>query len=303
MEGWVRRAAGLVIVISLAAIIWAMPTKPLAEGLRHWSEGLGTGGVVFYLGAFVVFTIFSIPVWPLPFLAGALYGTLGGIAIASTSIAAAGTVTFWISRFLRRTWLRDYLEASPRMRALEKVVERSDWKAVAAIRFSHILTFGMQNYAFGLTQIGYRTFVVTTILATFPGTLLQVYLGHLGFSSVSAWRSEAAPEWQSWILRIGGLVVMAAAVLYIGHLWRTVYRNAVEQQLQKELEAQTATESDEGRWWTLVLLVLAMGFAGAAVWAVVQRDVLRGYVEQRLAASAAEISTHPGAKTTGRTSE
>jgi uncharacterized membrane protein YdjX (TVP38/TMEM64 family) len=285
------------MVISAGAILWAMPIQDLAELLQDWSRDLGYWGVAVYVGAFVLFTVFSTPVWPMPFIAGALFGTLAGTLIASTSIAIAASVTFWISRLLRRTWLRRYLEASPRMRALEKTVDKSDWKVVAAIRVSHMFTFGMQNYAFGLTQIGYRTFVVTTVLVTFPGTLLQVYLGHLGFSSVDAWQSTAAPQWQTWGMRIGGLIVVAAAVLYIGHLWRNVYRDAVEQQLRKELEAETARTADQTHWswWTLVLLVLAVGLASLAAWAVTDREAFRGYVKQALAVAPAVPRQRPAA--------
>lgn len=294
---WTRRAAAVVMVISVGAILWAMPILDLDELLQHWSQDLGYWGVAVYMAAFVISTVFSTPVWPLPFIAGALFGTLAGTLIASTSIGVAASVTFWISRFSRQTWLRACLEASPRMRALEKTIEKSDWKAVAAVRVSHMFTFGMQNYALGLTQVGYRTFVVTTVLVTFPGTLLQVYVGHLGFASVDAWQSKAAPQWQTWGMRIGGLIVVAAAVLYIGHLWRNVYRDAVEQQLRKELEAETARTTDQTRWswWTLVLLVLAVGLAGLAAWAVADREAFQGYVEQALVVAPAVPSQRPAA--------
>lgn len=284
---WAQRIAAVVIFISLLGLIWALPTKQIAEGLQRWTESLGYWGASVYLAAFVFFTVCSLPVWPMPFIAGALFGTLLGTALASLSIAVAATVTFWLSRFLRRTWLREHLEKSPRMRALEKTVEKSDWKAVAAIRVSHMLTFGMQNYAFGLTHIGFRTFVVTTVLVTFPGTLLQVYLGDLGFASVDAWRDESAPEWQAWAMRLGGLAVIAAAVIYIGHLWRTVYQQAVEQQLRKELESEEAKESATVHWsWsTVVLIVFATSFASIAVWAVADREAFRQFVMQLLAVS------------------
>ena len=68
MERWVRRAAGLVIAISLAIIVWAMPKKSHAEGLQHRSEGLGNAGAASQSrGRLSCSRSFS--VWPLPFLA------------------------------------------------------------------------------------------------------------------------------------------------------------------------------------------------------------------------------------------
>ncbi|MCA9116936.1 MAG: TVP38/TMEM64 family protein, partial [Planctomycetaceae bacterium] len=276
-------------LVATFGLIWAMPIRALAELLQDWSNEAGIWGPSLYLGAFVLFTLISLPVWPMPFVAGAVYGPWMGTALASFSCVLAAAVTFYVARLIGRTAIRQRLEASPRMRALERTIDQAKWKVVAAVRLSHFLTFGMQNYAFGLTSIPFRTFLVTTWLVTFPGIMLQVYLGDLGFASMESWQSDAALDWQKWGLRLGGLVAVVAAVSYIGYLGRTVYRDSVKETLEHAVEEEMSKQ--QGResvsWSVIALGSFALLFAAASLWAVIEHEALRQFVEQTLPAAAA----------------
>src|SRR5690606_14892721 len=138
-------------------------------------------------------------------------------------------------------------------------------------RLSHFLPFGMQNYAFGLTGIGFWTYAITTWAITLPGTFLQAYIGDLGFSSMESWQGTAAADWQVWGLRGLGLLAVASAVLYIGHLGRSVYREAVADELERAVEEETAAdERPHWSWPTLSLSVGGVLIAGLAAWSVIE---------------------------------
>ena len=284
IKTWIYQHAGLLRRISIVAIIasvlliaWAAPIVRIVRGLESRSRELGPWQPVVFVAAYTVFTIFSLPVWLMPFLAGGLFGTLWGTLVSSASCVISAAITFLIARYFRRTSLCKYLDASPRMRALEKTIAESDWKVIAALRLSHFLTFGLQNYALGLTEVRFRTFLLATWIVTLPGTLFQAYLGHLGFSSVDVWQDQSAADWQVWSMRLGGLVIIGAAVAYIGYLGRTVYRDALEAKLNERLKAE---ESDPARavswpWGVTVLAVFATLMLTLAVWTAFRRDVLR----------------------------
>lgn len=281
-----RRGSAAVAALSLLALAWALPTQALLEQLREWAEQRASGGLAAFAGVYLAFTICCLPVWPLPFLAGALFGTLTGAVVASGSCVLAAATTFGIARGLRQSVLRSYLERSPRVQALEQTIEEADWKSVAAVRVSHFLPFGVQNYAFGLTSIRFWTFALTTWLVTLPGTVLQVHLGHLGFTSLDAWRNESPGGWQQWAWRGVGLLVLAAAAAYIAWMGRSVYRRVVQAKLEARLH-DVERDACAGRAWpvgTLLLAGLCTVLLAAAVWSCANPERLRTGVERFLSA-------------------
>lgn len=283
---WLFRASMTVIVASAVAIIWALPVHEFALALRNWAESMGPWAAIVFAIAFVLMSVFSIPVWPMPFIAGAVLGTLGGWLTASISCTLGAAVNFGIARWIGRSRFREYLERSPRLRALEKTVASESWKVVAAVRLSHFLTFGMQNYAFGLTRIAFLPYILATWAVTLPGIFLQSYLGDLGFTSMESWQSQGATDWQSWSLRIGGLLAIAGAVAYLGYFMRRAYRDAIEEQLQHELEIETARDHRRAPSWpAFTAAVCAILLAGMAVWSVIERESIRRYVDRELTSS------------------
>lgn len=261
---WARRIAFSVLLVSVVVIARSLPVGEAALGLRTWSQSLGWAAPLVYIGVFLALTVLSLPTWPMPFLAGALFGTVWGTLIAVLSIALAASVTFAIARLLRQTWLRDWLERSPRLRVVEDSVKAGRWRVVAAIRLSHLLPFGMQNYALGLTSITFWTFLIPTSLVTLPGTLLQVHLGELGLLSVGEWREGHATDGLDWALRLGGLAVIAGAVGYLGFLIRQAFRNSVPPEVTEATERRRAAWG----WIDTVVVIAAVVMAGLAVWRV-----------------------------------
>jgi len=62
---------------------------------------------------------------------------------------------------------------------VDEAVAREGWKIVALTRLSPVFPFNLLNYAFGLTNVRVRDYVVASWAGTLPGTILYVYLGSL----------------------------------------------------------------------------------------------------------------------------
>lgn len=283
MQRWIQahaqslnRCAMIGMIAAAAVIVWTLPVRELGHLLHTWTERLGPWGYLVFAGAYLVMSILSIPVWTMPFIAGAVFGPVWGTVLASASCVVSAAVCFGLARLVRGTWLQDRADRSPRMQALERAVEAGNWRIVAAVRFSHFLTFGLQNYAFGVTRIDFKTFAIATWLATLPGTTLQVYLGHLGFTSLDAWQSQTL-DWQVWALRATGLIVMAIAVGYLGSLGRALYRDVVSKTLAGALQSGNKRRAP---WGTIVLTAGCLLMVGTAAWCTVYREELRESIER-----------------------
>jgi uncharacterized membrane protein YdjX (TVP38/TMEM64 family) len=147
---------------------------------------------------------------------GALFGLWWGTVYVSIGATIGATAAFVIGRYLARGWVRARLEGNPRFAAIDDAVGREGWKIVALTRLSPVFPFNLLNYAYGLTAVSLRDYVIATWAGILPGTVLYVYIGSLGGTLAhpgAAHRTRA-----QWALNIVGLLATLAVALYAGRI-------------------------------------------------------------------------------------
>jgi uncharacterized membrane protein YdjX (TVP38/TMEM64 family) len=267
-----RGISAVLAVLSIAVIYWVAPVREIVEWLRSDDSAFDMVGAFLFVAAFVALTACCLPVWIMPVLAGAIFGAWRGALIASGSCVLAAAVTFAGGRFVTGTALRTRLQSSPRLRALERTASEADWRLVAAVRVSHFLPFGLQNYALGLTGIRFPSYVLATWIATLPGIVLQAYIGDVGFLSVESWKDQTLVKWQDWALRGAALLVMGGAILYLGWLWRSRYGRILKEELNRQTQTDSANDTRRTLWpvdviyFAAVTLILVTIAVSATVW-------------------------------------
>ena len=60
---------------------------------------------------------------------------------------------------------------------VDAAVAREGWKIVLLTRLSPAFPFNLLNYAFGLTRVALRDYVLASWIGMMPGTVMYVYLG------------------------------------------------------------------------------------------------------------------------------
>jgi uncharacterized membrane protein YdjX (TVP38/TMEM64 family) len=98
---------------------------------------------------------------------------------------------------------------------LDETVAREGWKIVALTRLSPVVPFNLLNYAFGLTNVRLRDYVIASWVGTLPGTILYVYLGSLAgdLTRVATGEVESTPaEWTFYAI---GLLATIAVTVYV----------------------------------------------------------------------------------------
>ena len=80
----------------------------------------------------------------------------------------------WPASGLRRASKRN-----PRFAAIDRAVGREGLKIVLLTRLSPVFPFNLLNYAFGLTTVSLRDYVLGSLVGMLPGTVMYVYLGSL----------------------------------------------------------------------------------------------------------------------------
>ena len=97
---------------------------------------------------------------------------------------------------------------------LDAAVAEQGFKIVFLTRLSPVLPFNLLNYAFGVTQVRLRDFVLASWIGMFPGTLLYVSIGSAAnsLSDLMAGRASGGVA-QKMLLGVGLLATLAVSIL------------------------------------------------------------------------------------------
>ncbi len=90
------------------------------------------------------------------------------------------------------------------------------WKIVGLTRLSPVFPFTLLNYAFGLTRVSLRDYVLASWIGMMPGTVMYVYLGAL--ARIGAAGEEKSPA--EWALYAIGLLATLAVTVFITRIAR-----------------------------------------------------------------------------------
>jgi uncharacterized membrane protein YdjX (TVP38/TMEM64 family) len=130
---------------------------------------------------------------------------------------------------LARGFIERRIAAHPRFAALDRAVGRQGFKIVLLTRLSPLFPFNVLNYAYGLTRVSLRDYVLASWMGMLPATILYVYLGSAAKSlaDVSAGRVEGGAG--QTVLFFLGLAATVVVTVYISRLARRELSRAVNE--------------------------------------------------------------------------
>lgn len=169
-----RAALFLLILVVLIAVIRAgglteyLDQQRLQEAISRW----GIWGPLFYILIFAIAPALFLPGLPITVVGGLAFGPVWGTIYASIGSTLGAGLAFLISRYLARGAISEML--GERWRKIDEGVARKGWIYVAVTRLIPIFPFNLLNYAFGLTQIGFVPYLLTSWLFMLPGTAAYV---------------------------------------------------------------------------------------------------------------------------------
>jgi len=106
-------------------------------------------------------------------------------------------------------------------------VAAQGFKIVLLTRLSPVLPFVMLNYAFGLTRVRLRDYVLASWIGMFPGTLMYVYLGSAvkNIADLARGDFEGGP-WQN-VLFFAGLIATVVVTVLVTRIAKQALDRAV----------------------------------------------------------------------------
>jgi len=182
----------------------------LKQGLDRVAQ-LGPWGPVMFIGLYVAATVLFIPGSVLTLGAGAVFGVAGGAIYVSIFQPSSATAAFLVGRYLARDAVVRKIEGNQRFAAIDKAVADEGWKIVGLTRLSPAFPFTLLNYAFGLTQVKLRDYVLASWIGMMPGTIMYVYLGSLAQAATGD-RVRTTGEWALYGVGLLATVVVTVFV-------------------------------------------------------------------------------------------
>lgn len=187
---WRTIGAVAVVIGVLAAALTQLPLVRWVQAIVDDMRALGPAGAVAYVLVYAALATVSFPASVLTMGAGFAYGPVGGLLVASPASLLSAALSFWLAeRFLRRRVERT-IQASRRLRAIERAVSEQGFRVVFLIRLSPVVPFALTNYSLGVTRIRFWRYVGASFLGMLPGAFLYSYLG----STLEVLTHAAAPD-------------------------------------------------------------------------------------------------------------
>jgi uncharacterized membrane protein YdjX (TVP38/TMEM64 family) len=210
--------AGLAVYLKVPAALQVLLKQALDAIAR-----LGVWAPLLFVLFYVACCLFFIPSSLLTLGGGAIFGLVQGSIYVSLGATLGATAAFLLGRYAAREWVSRKMSGRPGFAAIDRAVAADGWRIVLLVRLCPIFPFVLINYAFGLTSVSLRHYVLATWIGIMPASLLLVYFGSL------ANPDEARAGPLGWAFRF---LVAFAAILLAGYVTRLA-RRALSKELAK----------------------------------------------------------------------
>ena len=240
----VRRAiivqlSGLISVA--VALFFLARVFPIVDALAAVQQRVmqwGAWSAICYPLLYACCNVLLLPGGVLSIGAGFFFGLWWGFVIALLGNVAGAAISFFISRWIGRQWLKRRLLRNRTLVAFEPAVEREGWKIILLSQLHPLFPTSLLNYLYGLTKIRFRTCMLWVAIGQAPGLFLYSYLGTLGQLGLNLARGKTHPRAVEYLVWLGGFASAALVLVLLGR---------IALRLLQQAERDAAPQRETGR--------------------------------------------------------
>ncbi len=224
-------------LLVLLAAAYILPMREWLGILLNWIDAHRGISWLVFIAAYIIATVLLAPGFILTVSAGALFGVIHGTMIVSVASTLGATAAFLIGRTIARDWIAQRIQGNRLFKALDRALAHKGFWVVLLTRLSPLFPYNLLNYAYGLTGVKVREYVLGSWIGMAAPTLLYVYIGSLvrSFSAIS--RGDVSlGSGKIWLVAVG-LVATATVVILVTKL----AQRALNEELAMESAEQLAT--------------------------------------------------------------
>jgi uncharacterized membrane protein YdjX (TVP38/TMEM64 family) len=216
----------LLAVIFAAIVASRFISRDQVFAVMDRARNVGWLGYIGLIVAYGVWCAFGLPASIPSLSAAATFGFPRALMIAYFGANLGALIGFLVSRHLARDWFTQIVGKRMALAQINGAVAESGWKIVMITRLPPISPFSIVNYAYGLTPVSLRDFLIGTAIGIIPGTAAYIYLGTiLGDVAQSTHRARTPTEWTIYIC--GFIATIAVCIYLVRAAKRALARHAI----------------------------------------------------------------------------
>ena len=232
------------VVVALVSLLVFFPVIDWLQAAVEWIQVNRSFSWPLFILLYAAATVFMLPGSVLTLAAGFIFGLGQGFAIVSFSSVLGASLAFLTGRYFARDWVSSKLDTMPKFRALDAAIGQQSALVVFLTRLSPLFPYNLLNYALGLTQVKFSTYVLMSWIGMMPGTLLYVYLGYAGSDLASLFSGDVADSTgYGTYLFYFGLAASAVLVVWIARFSSRMLESQLDAQDTEEASADDAIAS------------------------------------------------------------
>lgn len=175
-RGWLKLIVGICLIAFGFLTAWRMGAFDLLtpgnlDSLDAWFESLGWWAPAAFVLLWVVACVFFLPGLALTITGGLIFGAVWGTVWTTVGANLGAVAAFLIGRYAARGVVEGMVERNPLLKRIDDGVRKQGWRMLLITRLVPIFPFNLQNYAYGLTDVSLRTYVLVTLPAMLPATI------------------------------------------------------------------------------------------------------------------------------------
>lgn len=232
-----RLTAALLLVTAMGVGFFLLPVRDYMSEFLEQVKEMGTLGPVLLAALYIPACLLFLPGWILTMGAGFAFGVVRGTIAVSVGSTLGAVAAFLVGRTLARDWIEQKVAGNARFRAIDQAVGQQGFKIVLLTRLSPIFPFNLLNYAFGITKVSLRDYVLASWIGMLPGTVMYVYFGSAvkSLSDLVAGKVDGGVG-QKVLFALGLLATIAVTVL-VTRIARKALQESVSTSTSDSMEA------------------------------------------------------------------
>lgn len=214
----VLSGAGILVLapVLVGLLMGHFTSGDIAAGLEAFLESISKAGVTgtVLVVAVLVLVAFTgvLPASLVGVVGGSLYGLLNGFLISAFAIVVGAGASFALSRSMFRGFFERIFAKHSKFRLLDDEIAKGGRWLVCLLRMSPIMPFALTSYAFGLSSIKRRDYVIGTF-ASLPALFGYVCAGWLARDGLKS--QSIGLGYLHWAILGMGIAATVVLTIYV----------------------------------------------------------------------------------------
>lgn len=168
----------LSIIISMKILgVFEYVSTENAYKIKNYIHKLGMLGPIIYIIFFVIGCVVFIPAPPMAIIAGMAFGPINGSIYTCIAALISDASAFLIARYIAKDIVQNKVKTNKSLAKIDNLVKNHGWRILIITRLVPGFPYMLQSYAYGITNIRFKSYILASWILTIPGIIAFTLIG------------------------------------------------------------------------------------------------------------------------------